>query len=222
MALKLKSPSNKIIARVREQEVLKHLLQSKKAEFLAIYGRRRIGKTYLIRNFFTEHSCIYLHVTGIQNGKLKEQLKQFAKQIGITFYNGASIGPYRSWMDAFEELTKAIQQTRSKKSMVLFFDEFPWMATKRSGLLSALEYYWNRYWSHEPSIKLIICGSSASWVIDKIINNKGGLYNRVTRTMRLAPFSLHETNAFLKEQGIELNQQQILELYMVLGASHNI
>src|SRR5262249_40992459 len=96
-------------------------------------------------------------------------------------------------------------------------DEFPWMASKRSGILKALEYYWNRYWNHDPRLKIIICGSSASWILEKIINNKGGLYNRVTRTMRLEPFTLYETKECLASAGIRLTQQQVLSLYMVFG-----
>jgi hypothetical protein len=101
--------------------------------------------------------------------------------------------------------------------VVLFFDELPWMATRKSGLLQAIDYYWNRYWSHDNRVKLIICGSSASWIIEKIINNKGGLYNRITRTFPLAPFSLKETAEFLSASGVKLNFQHVLALYMVFG-----
>ena len=208
---------NDIIGRDSEQKILKQHLESKRAEFLALYGRRRVGKTYLIRNYFSKSNCIFFHATGMQNGSLIEQLEQFSKQIGITFYGGAEIVARKRWLDAFEDITKAMQQVAPQKKIVLFFDELPWMATKRSGVLKALEYYWNRYWGQDSRIKLIICGSSASWVIDKIINNKAGLYNRVTRTMRLDPFTLYETKAFLKNSGIKLSEQQTLSLYMILG-----
>lgn len=206
-----------IVGRIKEQEVLAEFLKSGKSEFLALYGRRRVGKTYLITSFFEQASCIFFYVSGLQKGKIKEQLEQFYKQIGVAFYNGASIAQRSRWLDAFEDLTKAIQQVPSNKKVVLFFDEFPWMATKRSGLLEALDHYWNRYWSHDQRLKLIICGSSASWIIEKIINNKGGLYNRVTRPMQLEPFTLYETKMFLTSIGIKLNNKHILDLYMVLG-----
>ncbi len=212
-----KEQQKKIIGRFHEQEILRQFLKSEKAEFLALYGRRRVGKTYLIRNFFEETSCIFFHATGIQGGNPKKQIEQFYKQIGMTFYGGASIQSRQRWLDAFEDLTKATQQIARTKNIVIFLDEFPWMSTKRSGLLQALEYYWNRYWNHDTRIKLIICGSSASWIIEKIINNKGGLYNRVTRNMRLFPFTLYETKSFLASLDIYLNEQQILNLYMVLG-----
>jgi AAA+ ATPase superfamily predicted ATPase len=207
----------KIIGRVREQDLLKGLIGSKKSEFIAVYGRRRVGKTYLIKNFASSLPCVFFHVTGLQNGTSKEQQEEFAKQIGTTFYNSPSIIPRERWRDAFEDLTKAIETIPKDKTVVLFFDEFPWMATPRSRLLTALELYWNRYWVFDKRIKLIICGSATSWIIENIINNKGGLHNRVTRTIHLKPFSLYETESFLKEHQIRLEKRQILDLYTVLG-----
>ena len=207
----------KIIGRKREKGILLDLFHSKKAEFIAIYGRRRVGKTYLIKNFFDGLPSIFFHVTGLQKGTLKEQLGEFAKQVGVTFYNNAPIIPKTSWNAAFDELTNEISKLPKGQKVVLFFDEFPWMATPKSRLLIALELYWNRYWVFDPRIKLIICGSATSWIIEKIINNKGGLHNRVTRSIHLRPFSLFETECFLKEQKIHLTRRQILELYIVLG-----
>lgn len=212
-----KLESGKIIGRSHEQSVLSRLFKSKKAEFLAIYGRRRVGKTFLVKNYFSKTTCTFFNATGIQKGSIEEQLEQFSKQVGVTFYAGASITKRNRWWDAFEDLHKAIEQVASNKKIVLFFDEFPWMVTKRSNLLKVLEYYWNHYWCHDPRIKLIICGSSASWIIDKIVNNKGGLYNRVTWTIRLYPFSLYETKSYLTDLGVKLNNRQILDLYMALG-----
>jgi AAA+ ATPase superfamily predicted ATPase len=111
----------KIVGRIKEQERLNRLLKSNKAEFLALYGRRRIGKTYLIRNFFEAQTCIFFHITGIQEGRLEDQIEQFIKQIGVTFYNGAMFGRCARWIDAFESLTKAIQQISKNKKMVQFF-----------------------------------------------------------------------------------------------------
>lgn len=213
-----KNHSNpRIIGRLREKELLNDLIISNKSEFIAVYGRRRIGKTYLIKNFIDLTPSVFFHVTGIQKGSSKEQLEEFAKQIGTTFYQSPSIIPRTRWRDAFEDLMQAINKIPKDKTIVLFFDEFPWMATPRSKLLMALELYWNRYWVFDNRIKLIICGSATSWIIEKIINNKGGLHNRVTRTINLKPFSLHETESYLKEQKIHLHQRQILDLYIVLG-----
>ncbi|MDN3507260.1 MAG: ATP-binding protein [Simkaniaceae bacterium] len=206
-----------IIGRNRQRRTLKTLVNSAKSEFLAIYGRRRIGKTFLIKNFVDSLDCVFFHVTGIQKGTLKEQLEEFAMQIGKTFYKGPSIIPKNSWKAAFEDLTLAIQSVPKEKKVVLFLDEFPWMATPRSKILQALELYWNRYWVFDGRIKLIICGSATSWIIENIINNKGGLHNRVTRTIHLKPFQLHEVESYLNAQHIHLTKRQILDLYIVLG-----
>ncbi len=209
--------SGMIVGRGAEKEILNEVMQSKRAEFIAIYGRRRVGKTYLIKNYMDSVSSVFFHVTGLQNGSLLEQLEEFAIQIGATFYQGAPITPRKRWRDAFEDLTQAIAKLPKNQKITLFFDELPWMATPRSRLLTALELYWNRYWVFDAKINLIICGSSTSWIIEKIINNKGGLHNRVTRTIHLKPFSLRETKAFLAKNHIHLENRQILDLYTVFG-----
>lgn len=208
---------NRITGRYREQALLKGLFASKRSEFIAIYGRRRIGKTYLIKNIVDASRFVFFHVTGIQKGSFQEQLEEFAKQIGITFYQGAPVTTRTRWKDAFEDLTQGLAKIPKNKKVVLFFDELPWMATPRSRFLTSLELYWNRYWVFDSRVKLIICGSATSWIIEKIINNKGGLHNRVTRTIQLKPFSLHETKSYLQENQIHLDQRQIIDLYTVLG-----
>ncbi|HSX13869.1 MAG TPA: ATP-binding protein [Chlamydiales bacterium] len=214
----LSPPSvNKIVGREKELGILKGIIQSTKAEFVAIYGRRRVGKTYLVKKFADSTTLPFFHVTGIQKGSLQEQLEEFAKQIGSIFYQGAAIVPRKRWRDAFSDLTQAIAQIPKNKKVVLFFDELPWMATPRSGLLKALELYWNRYWVFDDRIKLIVCGSATSWIIEHIINDRGGLHNRVTRTIQLKPFSLNETKQFLAAQHIHLENKQILDLYTAFG-----
>ncbi len=206
-----------IIGRETERETLKEVISSKKAEFVVVYGRRRVGKTYLIKNFMDSVPCVVFHVTGLQKGSLHEQLEEFAIQIGATFYQGAPISARKRWRDAFEDLTQAVTKQPKNKKVVLFFDELPWMMTPRSRLLTALELYWNRYWVFDPRLKLIVCGSATSWIIEKIINNKGGLHNRTTCTIHLKPFSLIETKKFLTEHHIHLEHRQILDLYTVFG-----
>lgn len=207
-----------LIGRYKEKEILSHFLQSKQAEFLAIYGRRRIGKTFLIKQAFLDRDCVFFNVTGLQNGSKDTQIKLFTKEIGKVFYQGADIKEREDWIASFELLSDAIEKFIPKdKKIVLFFDEFPWMATHRSGLLQALEHHWNHIWSNDNRIKLIICGSSASWIINKIIHNKGGLHNRITRQIHLMPFSLAETEEYLSHLHLHLNKKQIVELYMATG-----
>ena len=208
---------NTIIGRKSEQEKLQNCLDSKSAEFVAIYGRRRVGKTFLIREFFVKKECIFFHTTGIKDGSLKKQLTEFSKEISRVFYNDAELKTPVSWMDAFELLTKSISKIREASKVVLFLDELPWLASPKSGLLTALEYYWNRHWVNFTNIRVIVCGSSASWIINKIINNKGSLHNRVTLRIKLAPFSLAESIKYLHSRCVKFNQKQTLEIYMILG-----
>lgn len=138
-------------------------------------------------------------------------------EIGRVFYSGTELKPQKTWEAAFEQMTKAIEFIPKNEKIVLFFDELPWMATKRSRLLQALDYYWNRYWVDNNRLKLIICGSSASWIIKNIVNNKGGLHNRITQLIELKPFDLSGIKEFLNYKGIKLNNNQILQIYMVAG-----
>jgi hypothetical protein len=208
---------SEIVGRIPEIKELLERFNSKQAEFLVIYGRRRVGKTFLIEQTFAKRKCIFFQVSGIQDGSLKVQLKEFAQAMSETFYQGVRIASSISWMDAFEELSKAIEGFQKTLKVVLFFDELPWMSTKRSKMLQALDYYWNRHWSKNKRIKLIVCGSSASWIIKNIIHNKGGLHNRYTKSLLIKPFSLYETQAFLEKNDIHFNNNQLLQLYMVMG-----
>ncbi len=209
--------SEKIIGREVEQAILEELFNSKKAEFLAIYGRRRIGKTMLIRVFFKEKNAIFLNTTGTLQGSMKQQIDNFMEQIGEAFYQGAQLKSGKNWSETFKILNDAIKAAPTNKKIVLFLDEFPWMVTKNSKLLQSLDYYWNQHWSRDSRIKLIICGSSASWIINKIIKNKGGLHNRITRKIHLEPYNLRDTKRFLSNIGVKLNNEQITQLYMVMG-----
>lgn len=206
-----------IIGRESEQALLQQILQSPSAELVVVYGRRRIGKTFLIESFFAEQSGPFFHVTGIQKGIIQEQLNEFSKQIGQVFYGGAKIETPNTWMQAFELLDNALKYNKTSEAITLFLDEFPWMATPRSRLLQALEYYWNRFWKNDSRVKFIICGSSAAWIVKKILHHKGGLHNRITQKLHLKPFTILETQAFLHQRGIQLTNQQVMELYFILG-----
>jgi len=209
--------TNPLIGRTSEQEILKKVLKSPKSEFLALYGRRRVGKTYLIKAFFRKDDCIFFYVMGIQDGTYSEQLDEFSKAISETFYNGAPLTRPSSWLHAFEILTNTIKTQPTNKKIVLFFDELPWLVTPRSRLLGAIDYYWNKYWVDNTNIRLIVCGSVASWIIKKIIKSKGGLHNRVTRQMLLEPLTLLETEKYLRAFSKTLNRRQIAELFMAIG-----
>jgi AAA+ ATPase superfamily predicted ATPase len=213
--------TNSIIGRRDEQKTLKRLLNSSKAEFIAIYGRRRVGKTYLIRNFFKEQRCVYFEATGLKDGNQSQQLKLFVDKISEVFYEGLPLQVPQSWLDAFKLLTTALEKERSiaqhPKKFILFIDEIPWFSTPKSGFIQALDYYWNTKWSTVPTLKLIVCGSAASWMLDTLVHAKGGLHNRLTAIIPLRPFTLKETQEYLTYNGVKFNKRQMIDVYMVIG-----
>lgn len=209
---------DKILGRREEIDLLKNLLKSGVPEFLSLYGRRRVGKTFLVRNYFSnKEDVIFFDATGSKNTAMSDQIENFMTRIGEVFYNGFKPAKETKWQSVFKILTETINKLPKDKKIVLFFDEFPWMATSKSKLLETLDYFWNQYWSKDNRIKLIICGSSASWIIDKIINNKGGLHNRITQKLLLEPLTLGATKKFLMQKGFKINNKQVVDLYMVTG-----
>ena len=151
--------SEKIIGRKKELKILDEILSSESAEFVAIYGRRRIGKTYLIKQFFSSVGGIFFEQTG-SDESLKSQLKNFSESLSRAFYTNIDVAVQRNWMDAFRQLTTAIENTPRNKRITIFFDELPWIATKKSGFLKALEYFWNTQWSNRNKLVLIVWFSS--------------------------------------------------------------
>lgn len=207
----------RIVGREKEQAILQNKLHSPSAEFIAVYGRRRVGKTFLIKQFFAEQNVVFFEQTGLKDGKLKEQLSIFSECLSQCFYKTVKITPPRNWMEALQQLTSAIDNIPKNKRMILFFDELPWLAAQKSGFLKALDFFWNTTWSHRKKLMLIVCGSAASWMIENLIYAKGGLHNRITARILLQPFNLREAAEYLAFLGISLNRQQILQLYMVIG-----
>ncbi|MEI6241908.1 MAG: ATP-binding protein [Chlamydiota bacterium] len=205
-----------IIGRNKELEMLGEIYESTEPQFLAVYGRRRIGKTYLISEFF-KNKGVYFEITGMKDGPMAEQLFQFAYEFSRQFNEGKRVPPPKNWAQAMNVLHEAIEKVEKGRKIILFFDEVPWLASPRSKFLNALEHFWNRYISRTKNVILIICGSSASWIIRNIINNKGGLHGRVTRKMRLLPFTLLETEEYLTSRNIELDRKQIIDIYMAIG-----
>ncbi len=208
----------KIIGREEETKILDEVFKSNNAEFLALYGRRRVGKTFLIKNYFKGKKVVFFFITGEKDAPMNQQIAHFTKQISDVFYEGVELLPKNNWDETFDLLTKAINKKDIKsKKIILFFDEFPWMATRNSKLLQNLDYYWNQYWVDNDKLKLIICGSAASWIINNIVNNKGGLHNRITRNICLEPLKLPATKNFLKANGVMLDNKHIVDLYMSMG-----
>ena len=201
-----------IIGRKEEQQILHSAAQSENSEFVAVYGRRRVGKTYLIRETFG-YKFTFQH-TGLAKGNTKEQLFSFAISLRDAGYDDCPIP--KSWLEAFSLLSTYLKNSTDEKKIV-FLDELPWMDTPRSNFISAFEHFWNGWASARKDIVLIICGSATSWIINKVINDHGGLHNRVTKQIALQPFTLKECEMFAKSKGLEMSRYQLAECYMVLG-----
>lgn len=206
--------SRPIIGREKEQSILTRLLAGKQSDLLAIYGRRRVGKTFLIINHYANQLRFYC--SGQSDGNLQVQLYNFKEQLKV-YFPGETFGEPGNWQEAFSMLRKGIDGVPGTGKKVIFFDELPWFDTHRSGFLSAFGYFWNVYASQRSDLLVVICGSAASWMIRKVVNNKGGLHNRITQRIRLMPFSLKETETYLQAKKIHFSRYQLLQLYMVMG-----
>ena len=204
-----------MIGRAYERLKLDDLLLSQQAELLAVIGRRRVGKTFLIREHFKDQ--MVFEFTGTQHARRKNQLKKFALKLDEYRENQLQAVAPGDWMEAFEQLTLHLQGLRkSKRKSVIFFDELPWLSGRRSGFLKEFAYWWNN-WASRQHLVVVICGSAASWMIDKVVNNKGGLHNRITEYIALQPFTLSEVKQYLISIKAVLDDYQIIQLYMSIG-----
>lgn len=203
---------DKIIGRKAEISILSNALTSEKPQLIAVYGRRRVGKTFLIRN--TYFNSILFEFSGIYKVALKTQLDNF--HIKLSAKNDNFKKP-KNWIEAFHHLGQYIDTFKSKKKKVIFIDEFPWLDTPKSGFLPAFDNFWNSYASKRNDLVVVICGSAASYMIKNIIRSKGGLHNRLTEKIQLLPFNLYETEQLLKHNNIQLTRYDILQIYMAMG-----
>ena len=200
------------VGRIKEKKMLLEAFKSNEAQFVAVYGRRRIGKTYLVRETFAE-KFVFQHA-GLANSGKEAQLEAWRSALKNSGFE--TDAPLRTWLQAFDALRQLIKQS-SKRKKVVFIDEMPWLDTQHSGFLPALEYFWNSWASAQKNLMLIVCGSSTSWIINKLIRNHGGLHNRVTLSIKLEQFCLGECEQLAKTSGLGFNRRQILECYMAIG-----
>jgi AAA+ ATPase superfamily predicted ATPase len=204
-----------IIGREEEIAILQRLKKSNFPELLAIYGRRRVGKTYLIKTFFA--SNMIFECSGQSNATKEVQLINFVRRLNKIFHPSEPLTQPRSWQEAFAQLQDCLESIKGTDKKVLFFDELPWLDSHKSGFLSAFGYFWNIYASERSDLLIVICGSAASWMIKKVVNNKGGLHNRITQRIRLLPFTLKGTEDYLRYRNISFDHYQLLQLYMAIG-----
>jgi len=202
-----------IIGRNEEYERLSRCLRSNSAQLVVVYGRRRVGKTYLINEFF-ENSFAF-KLTGVYGQKRKEQLQNFTAEL-----NRRSEKKYsapKDWIEAFNYLREYMDGLDANNKQIVFLDELPWLDGKKSGFLPAFEYFWNDYASTKHNFIFVLCGSATSWMDEKITRNKGGLFNRQTCRLYLEPFSLYEVEEFLASREIYWSRYEIAECYMIMG-----
>lgn len=203
-----------MIGRKTQQRTLLELEASKESEFAAVYGRRRIGKTYLVRETFSDRFA-FAH-TGLANASTKQQLEEF--RVSLENYGEKNPQTPKNWSEAFQRLKTLLQSVpKPGGKKIVLIDEMPWIDRPKSGFLAALEHFWNSWAAWEKDILLIACGSATSWIVNKVLRDHGGLHNRVTRKICLQPFTLAECEQMAQEMELPATRQDILEAYMVLG-----
>lgn len=206
-----------MIGRKKELNVLNEALFSNRAEMIAIYGRRRIGKTYLIEQFYDQENVEVLSLIGQSSANMQTQLSNAKHR--LFELKGIDIENTKNWSDIFYAIQKYHQECYDeKKHFVLFIDELPWIATAKSGFVGALSYAWNAYFEKFSNVTFVLCGSAASWMVKKVVEEKGGLHQRITRQIPLAPFSLSESEEYLQKQGfLYLSRKEVVDIYMIFG-----
>ena len=209
-----------IIGRKQEIEELERLYGSNRAEFVAIYGRRRVGKTFLIKQTLKDRFT-FQH-TGVSPVDQQDEKNRMKTQLESFFYSMLNHGlegykQPKTWMEAFYLLTQLLQKLDNGQRMVIFFDELPWMDTPRSGFLSAFESFWNGWCNGRDNVMLVVCGSATSWMLSNLSRNKGGLYGRLTDEIKVSPFTLKECEEYFEHEDIELSRYDIVQSHMVFG-----
>lgn len=203
-----------LVGRLPEQAILKKALQSGEPEMVAVIGRRRVGKTFLVRSAYAEQ--IDFEITGVQNGNLRAQLQHFTDRLNYHARPLLPFKPPRNWQEAFQMLIVYLEKLDKTEKPVVFLDEFPWLAGRKSDFLRAFGLFWNS-WASQQNIVVVICGSAASWMIANVVRDKGGLHNRITRRIYLQPFTLFETELYLKSRGVQLDRYHLIQIYMAMG-----
>lgn len=204
---------NLFIGREYEIRQLEKYRNSKESEFVIVYGRRRVGKTFLVKEFFDD--TYDFKVTGLYKKPKKTQLKNF--YLALQEYGSPVKKIPSDWLEAFAELKKLIKGIKEDRKKIIFIDELPWLDTRQSDFLAAFEGFWNDWGAQQNDIMLVVCGSATTWITNKILSDKGGLFNRAARRLYLMPFTLLETERYLQSRGINWSRYDIVECYMTMG-----
>ena len=203
-----------MIGRKRELSAIRDCVEADRSRLIVVYGRRRVGKTFLIRESF-DYRFTFTH-TGLEKGGYREQLSEFWNSLKRQWKTDCRMPT--SWSDAFELLKDAVSESKDARKTI-FIDELPWMDTRNSGFIRAVEGFWNGWASARKDVVMVVCGSAAAWMTKKVLQNKGGLFNRANRTIYLEPFTLAECEAYVKAEGLIMDRKDIVSAYMVFGGA---
>lgn len=210
----MESAKSFFVGREVQLKELRDILASNSPEFVVVYGRRRIGKTLLIREAAEDKFDFYF--TATNNIPKSRQLANFANELERQFHTKETF-IFKSWFDAFAKLGDLLENKIKKGNKVIFLDEIPWADSPKSYFLQALENFWNTRCAFHNDMKVIVCGSATSWILNKIIGNRGGLYGRLTHSFKVEPFNLYETSLYFKKKGFQYKDSDIAEIYMIMG-----
>ena len=210
----MKQVQDMLVGRKAETKQLESIMASKEAEFVVVYGRRRVGKTFLVNTFF--HDDYAFKLTGLAKNSKREQLANFTAALN-RYGNGKKYTKPRTWFEAFDKLRELLEGLPISDKRIVFIDELPWMDSRGSNLISAIEHFWNDWAVTQNDLVLIVCGSATSWMTKNILKNRGGLHNRVTQKIYVRPFTLAECKEYLGSRGILMEDKEIAECYMIMG-----
>lgn len=204
---------NKLVGRERECQELKRAMESDRSEFVIVYGRRRVGKTFLVDQYYQGHYDFTF--VGGHNLSRQRQLTSFAR--ALKKLSGVKPDKFADWFDAFDALEEYLDSLDASRKKVVFIDEMPWIDTQKSDFVAALENFWNGWAARRSDIVFIASGSATSWMVDNLIENQGGLHARITSSIYVRPFTLHETEEYLQRKHCKWDRYQTLQCYMIFG-----
>ena len=203
-----------MVGRKKELEVIRDCIEADRSRLVVVYGRRRVGKTFLVREAF-DYRFTFTH-TGLEKGGLREQLSEFWSSLKRQW--NADCRMPSNWFEAFDLLKDAVESSTDSRKTI-FIDELPWMDTRNSDFVKAVESFWNGWASARKDVVLVVCGSAAAWMTKKVLQNRGGLFNRANRTIYLEPFTLAECEAYVRAEGLAMDRKDIASAYMIFGGA---
>ena len=203
-----------MVGRKKELDVIRECMEADRSRLIVVYGRRRVGKTFLVREAF-DYKFTFTH-TGLEDGSFHDQLSAFWRS--VKSQGGAESQRPQNWVEAFSLLKELVSSSLDRRKTV-FIDELPWMDTRNSGFVMALSDFWNGWASARKDVVMVVCGSAAAWMVKKVLHNRGGLFNRANRTICLNPFTLGECERYLESEGSVMDRKDIVAAYMIFGGS---